>query len=185
MLPVPVSGTGIEAHLRIGGIAGVLDLTTSELADHLCGRPTPAGLDRLTTAGLLGIPQVICPGGLDAVTLSPTGVIPERFASRRLHPFTPTVPLMRTTPEENDTLGKQIAERASAARGPTAIMLPLRGVSMLDSEGGPFWWPEADAALFASIRQWAYGVEVIELDCHINDFEFARTAVEKLLDLLR
>jgi uncharacterized protein (UPF0261 family) len=180
VLTVPVGGLGIEAVLRAGGVVGVLDLCTSELADHLCGLPTPAGHDRLTTAALFGIPQVISVGGLDAVTFGPTDAIPEKYRGRRFHER-----LMRTSPEENDKLGKQIAERASAARGPTAILLPLRGVSSQDVAGGPHWWPEADAALFESIQQWVYGVGVIELNCHINDVGFAKVAAEKLLEFFR
>jgi uncharacterized protein (UPF0261 family) len=92
---------------------------------------------------------------------------------------------MRTTPEENDIIGKEIAEKASAARSSTAILLPLRGVSAIDAEGKPFWWPEADQALFASIRNWVSpGVDVIELDLHINDPLFAAAAAERLLRMM-
>ena len=91
---------------------------------------------------------------------------------------------MRTTPEENDRLGLEIAQKACAAKGPTAILLPLRGVSALDIAGGPFWWPEADAALFQSLRNWIAGVELIELDLHIDDLEFGKVAAETLLRLM-
>ena len=104
----------------------------------------------------------------------------------RLHVHNPQVTLMRTTPEENDRLGKEIAEKASAARGPTAILVPLRGVSAIDREGQPFWWPEADAALFASLRQWVGpGVELVELDLHVNDPAFAEAAAGTLLRLMK
>jgi uncharacterized protein (UPF0261 family) len=93
---------------------------------------------------------------------------------------------MRTTPEENDQLGKEIAEKASAAKGPTVVLVPLRGVSAIDKEGQPFWWPEADQALFASIRAWiSPRVELIELDLHINDPAFAEDAGRHLLRLIR
>jgi uncharacterized protein (UPF0261 family) len=92
---------------------------------------------------------------------------------------------MRTTPDENDQLGKEIAQKASAAKGPTAVLVPLRGVSAIDAEGQPFWWPEADAALFASLRQWmSPHVELIEVDLHINDPAFAETATRMLLRML-
>jgi uncharacterized protein (UPF0261 family) len=92
---------------------------------------------------------------------------------------------MRTTPEENEKLGKEIAFKASAAKGPTAILIPLRGVSAIDAEGKPFWWPEADRALFESIRHWiAPHVELIELDMHINDPPFAEACARKLLELM-
>jgi uncharacterized protein (UPF0261 family) len=96
------------------------------------------------------------------------------------------VTLMRTTPAEMDRLGKELAEKASAANGPTAVMLPLRGVSAIDAEGKSFWWPEADAALFQSVRNWiSPGVDVTELELHINDPAFAAACAEKLLKLMR
>lgn len=179
-----VGGKTMEGLIRDGLVSGVLDITTTELADELCGGVMAAGPDRLTAAGLKGVPQVISVGALDMVNFGPPDTVPERFKSRKFHQHNPTVTLMRTTPEENDKLGKQIAERASAARGPTAILLPLRGVSALDYEGGPFWWPEADAALFQSLRNWTHGVELVELDCHINDAHFAEAAAVTLLRLM-
>jgi uncharacterized protein (UPF0261 family) len=92
---------------------------------------------------------------------------------------------MRTTPEENDRLGKEIAQKASAARGPTAVFVPLRGVSALDREGQPFWWPEADQALFQSLRHWmSPHVRLVELDLHVNDPAFAQAMADFLLECL-
>ncbi len=111
--------------------------------------------------------------------------MPEKFKDRRFYQHNPNVTLMRTTPAENDRLGKQIAEKASAARGPTAILVPLRGVSAIDREGQPFWWPEADQALFQSLRNWVGPmVQLIELDLHINDAVFAEAAARQLLAYL-
>lgn len=188
VLTFHATGTGgraMEGLIRDGLVNGVLDLTTTELADELVGGVMAAGPDRLTAAAIAGIPQVISVGALDMVNFGPPDTIPEKFKGRRFHHHNPTVTLMRTTPEENDRLGKEIAEKACAARGPTAILLPLRGVSAIDREGGPFWWPEADAALFQSLRNWVYGVELIELDCHINDPAFARAAVDTLRRLMK
>lgn len=183
------TGTGgmtMESFIADGLITGVLDLTTTELADEQVGGILSAGRDRLTAAGLAGVPQVISLGALDMVNFGPPDTVPERFRGRRFYQHNPTVTLMRTTPEENDRLGKEIAEKASAARGPTAVLVPLRGVSAIDMEGQPFWWPEADGALFQSLRNWmAPQVDVIELDLHINDPAFAQTAVHTLLQLLR
>ena len=183
------TGTGgltMESFIQDGMIRGVLDITTTELADELVGGILTAGRDRLTAAGLHGVPQVISLGALDMVNFGPPETVPQRFETRRLYHHNPTVTLMRTTPDENDRLGKEIAEKASAARGPTAILVPLRGVSAIDREGQPFWWPEADQALFQSLRHWlAPQVELIELDLHINDPEFAESAVQKLLGLMR
>jgi uncharacterized protein (UPF0261 family) len=181
------TGTGgrtMEELIAEGQFDGVLDITTTELADELVGGVMPAGPDRLTAAALRGIPQVISVGALDMVNFGARNTVPAKFAGRRFHEHTATVTLMRTTPEENDRLGQEIAQKACAAKGPTAILLPLRGVSGLDAEGGPFWWPEADDALFQSLRNWIAGVELIELDLHINDPEFARVAAQTLRRLM-
>jgi uncharacterized protein (UPF0261 family) len=182
------TGTGgltMESFIADGLISGVLDLTTTELADELVGGELTAGRDRLTAAGLRGVPQVISLGALDMVNFGPPPSVPEKFRSRRLHQHNPHVTLMRTTPEENDRLGKEIAEKASAARGPTAVLVPLRGVSAIDKEGEPFWWPEADQALFQSLRNWmSPHVRLLELDLHINDPAFAQNAAHTLLEFL-
>jgi len=182
------TGTGgrtMESFVADGLIAGVLDLTTTELADELVGGILSAGRDRLTAAGLHGRPQAISLGALDMVNFGPPDTVPEKFRARRFYQHNPTVTLMRTTPEENDRLGKEIAQKASAARGPTAVLVPLRGVSAIDKEGQPFWWPEADRALFQSLRNWmSPDVPLIEVDTHINDPEFAELAARTLLDLM-
>jgi uncharacterized protein (UPF0261 family) len=178
-------GMTMESFLHDGLIAGVLDLTTTELADELVGGVLSAGRDRLTAAALRGVPQVISLGALDMVNFGPPDTVPEKFRGRRFYPHNPTVTLMRTTPEENDELGKEIAHKASAARGPTAVLVPLRGVSAIDAEGQPFWWPEADAALFQSLRNWmSPHVRLTELDLHINDPAFAEAAARTLLGLI-
>ena len=183
------TGTGgmtMESFVRDGLVRGVLDVTTTELADELVGGILTAGRDRLTAAGLRGVPQVISLGALDMVNFGPPETVPEKFRGRRFYQHNPTVTLMRTTPEENDALGKEIALKASAARGPVAVLVPRRGVSALDAEGKPFWWPEADAALFQSLRNWmSPGVELIEVDLHINDPAFAKAAADALLGFMR
>jgi uncharacterized protein (UPF0261 family) len=182
------TGTGgltMESFISDGLIQGVLDLTTTELADELVGGILSAGKDRLTAAGLRGVPQVISLGALDMVNFGPRDSVPESFAQRRFYQHNSAVTLMRTNPVENDQLGKEIAQKASAARGPTAVMVPLRGVSAIDSEGQPFWWPEADQALFQSLRNWmSPHVKLLEIDLHINDPEFARVAVATLAELI-
>jgi uncharacterized protein (UPF0261 family) len=182
------TGTGgmtMESFVRDGLIRGVLDITTTELADELVGGVLTAGRERLTAAGLAGVPQVISLGALDMVNFGPPDTVPEKFRARRFYQHNPSVTLMRTTPDENDRLGREIAEKASAARGPTAVLVPLRGVSAIDREGQPFWWPEADQALFQSLRQWmSPHVRLIELELHINDPDFAGTAARTLLEMM-
>jgi uncharacterized protein (UPF0261 family) len=182
------TGTGgltMESFISDGLIQGVLDLTTTELADELVGGILSAGKDRLTGAGLQGVPQVISLGALDMVNFGPRDTVPAAFSGRRFYQHNPSVTLMRTTPEENDQLGKEIAHKASAARGPTAVLVPLRGVSAIDRPGEPFWWPEADQALFQSLRSWmSPHVRLLELDLHINDPAFAELAVSTLMEFL-
>jgi uncharacterized protein (UPF0261 family) len=119
------------------------------------------------------------------VNFGPLETVPERFRSRQLYQHNPTVTLMRTTAEELDTIGKELAEKACAAGGPTRVLLPLRGVSAIDREGQPFWNPTADAALFQSLRNWIYPPELlVEIDAHINDPLFAAAAAKELLGML-
>jgi len=183
------TGTGgrtMEELIRDGLIAGVLDLTTTELADELVGGILNAGPDRLTAAAIAGVPQVVSVGALDMVNFGPLDTVPEKFRGRRLHLHNPNVTLMRTTPEEMDRLGLEIAQKVCASRGPTSLMLPLKGVSAIDAEGKPFWWPEANAALTQSIRNWVSpDIDLVEIDAHINDREFAETAARKLLQLMK
>jgi len=180
-----IGGRTMEGLIRDGLIAGVLDITTTELADELAGGILSAGPDRLTAAAIAAVPQVISLGALDMVNFGPPETVPERYKRRLFHQHNPNVTLMRTTPEEMDRLGKEIAEKTSAASSPTSVLVPLRGVSAIDAEGKSFWWPEADAALFQSVRNWiAPYVELIELDHHINDPAFAEACANKLLELM-
>jgi uncharacterized protein (UPF0261 family) len=188
MLVFHATGTGgqtMESFIQDGLISGVLDITTTELADELVGGVLTAGPNRLTAAGSAGVPQVISVGAIDMVNFGLPDTVPGQFKSRRFYQHNPTVTLMRTTPEENDQLGKEIALKASAAKGPTAIVLPLQGVSAIDAAGRPFWWPEADRALFESIRLWrSPHVKLVELDLHINDREFAEVVSKTLLAMM-
>jgi uncharacterized protein (UPF0261 family) len=182
------TGTGgrtMESFIADGLICGVLDITTTELADELVGGILSAGSDRLTAAGLRGVPQVISAGALDMVNFGPRDTVPAQFRDRRFYQHNANVTLMRTTLEENDRLGREIAAKASAATGPTALVLPLHGVSAIDAEGQPFWWPEADEALFEAIRRHVRPhVRLIEVAAHINDPAFAGCATRTLLDML-
>ncbi len=178
-------GQAMESLIAEGLIAGVLDMTTTELADELVGGILSAGPNRLTAAGQRGVPQVISVGALDMVNFGPRDTVPAKFAHRQFYEHNPTVTLMRTTAEENALLGAEIGRKACAATGPTVIFLPLRGVSAIDAEGKPFDDPTARAALFEGIRQQGGNVERHELDHHINDPQFAAAAARKLLELLR
>jgi uncharacterized protein (UPF0261 family) len=174
-------GRAMEGLMDSGFIQGVLDVTTTELCDDLVGGVLSAGPDRLEAAGRLGLPQVVSCGALDMVNFGARDTVPPRFADRNLYVHNPSVTLMRTTPEECAELGRRIARKLSAATGPTALFLPLGGVSMIDAEGQPFHDPEADAALFDALREGLDGhVELVEMDCNVNDPEFAAAMVDKL-----
>jgi uncharacterized protein (UPF0261 family) len=140
-----------------------------------------AGSDRLEAAGRAGLPQVVSLGALDMVNFGARDTVPPQFENRNLYVHNPSITLMRTTAEENAELGRRIAAKLSAATGRVALFVPLKGVSMIDAEGQPFHDPEADAALFAALREGAGGnIELIEMDCNVNDPEFADAMVAKL-----
>lgn len=179
-------GRALESLARSRMLAGVLDLTTTELADDLVGGVLTAGPDRLTAAGAAGIPQVVSLGALDMVNFGPPETVPERFANRTFFLHNPAVTLMRTTAEENAVLGRRLGAKLAAATGPTALVVPRNGVSALDADGMPFRDEFADAALFDAaldaVRDSA--VTVLDEDAHINDKDLAVRAANLLNDLI-
>ena len=177
-------GQAMEALIADGLISGVLDITTTELADELVGGILSAGPDRLTAAGREGVPQVISVGATDMVNFGPRDDIPPRFADRLFYEHNPTVTLMRTTVEENRRLGREIAEKAAASTGLTTLMLPLCGVSAIDCADQPFDDPEARDALFTAIRDHHGTAELLELPHHVNDPEFADATATRLIELI-
>ena len=147
-----------------------------------------AGLNRLSrllfarAAGKMGVPTVVAPGCLDMVNFGEPATVPARFAGRLFYHHNPQVTLMRTSPEECVELGRILAEKVNAYTGPVTVLLPLRGVSVISAEGGPFYSPEADEALFRSIREHlAPHIPLIEIDAVINDPVFAKTCADALL----
>lgn len=178
-------GRSMEALIEAGFIAGSLDVTTTEWADELVGGVLGAGPHRLEAAGAKPIPQVVSLGALDMVNFGPKETVPERFRDRTLYVHNATVTLMRTTPAECAELGRIVAEKLTAARGPTALFVPLRGVSMIAVEGKPFYDPAADAALIRGLKEHlGPNVELHELDMEINDPRFAEAMAERLHQLL-
>lgn len=183
------TGTGgktMERLIEDGYFEGVLDLTTTEWCDELVGGVLNAGENRLEAAGKAKIPQVVSVGALDMVNFGPIDTVPSEFKDRNLYKHNPTVTLMRTTVEENKKLGKIISEKLNQTKGPTALMIPLNGVSMIDAEGQPFYGKEEDEMLFKTINENIDRgkVELIEMDNNINDEEFAIAAAKKLLELI-
>ena len=179
-------GRTMEELIRAGFVAGVLDLTTTELADELAGGVLSAGPNRLEAAGETGVPQVVSLGALDMVNFGARESIPAKYAERKLYPHNPLVTLMRTTREENAELGRIIAAKLSKAKGPTVLMIPKKGVSAIDLEGKPFYDAEADEALFAALRKnITPNVTLVELDADINSDAFATEAANRLLALVK
>jgi uncharacterized protein (UPF0261 family) len=182
------TGTGgrtMESLIASGFITANLDITTTELADHVCGGLLSAGPDRMMAAARAGIPTILVPGCVDMCNFWGLETVPERYHERNLYKWNPNVTLMRTSPEENTRIGAMIATAANTSQGPVAILLPLKGVSQLDSPGGPYWDPEADAACYNAIKvNLRPDIPVIEMDCNINDPEFADKAVEVLLGMI-
>ena len=179
-------GQSLEALVDGGFLAGVLDLTTTELADELVGGVLSAGPGRLEAAGAAGLPQVVSLGALDMVNFGPRDTVPAAFEGRNLYVHNPTVTLMRTSPEECRELGRQIGRKLSAATGPTALFVPLRGVSLIAVEGQPFHDPAADAALREGLaEELDGGVELHELDLDVNDEAFALAMADRLHEMVR
>jgi uncharacterized protein (UPF0261 family) len=179
-------GQALEALARSGMLVGVLDITTTELADDLVGGVLSAGPERLTAAGASGVPQVVSLGALDMVNFGPEDTVPAQFADRQFFVHNPTVTLMRTTTEENAELGRRIGAKLAGAGGPTVLVVPRGGVSLLDAPGQAFHDPEADAALFDAVTEGVAGsdVVVIDTDVNVNDPELARRMADELHALI-
>ena len=184
------TGTGgrtMESLVREGLVDGVLDITTTEWADAVCGGVFSAGSERLSAAGAMGLPHLIVPGCVDMVNFGGPETVPQKYrdAGRLFYEWNPSVTLMRTSIEENQEMGRIFAAKANVATGPVAFLLPLQGVSILDGEGQLFCNRAADQAMFQAIREnLNEGIPVYEQDNNINDPEFSTRAVEIMLELI-
>jgi uncharacterized protein (UPF0261 family) len=182
-----VGGRSMEKLVDSGQLAAVIDLTTTEVCDLLMGGVFPATEDRFGAIIRSRVPYVGSTGALDMVNFGAPDTIPERYRNRKFHVHNPQVTLMRTTPEENERIGRWIGERLNRMDGPVRFFLPEGGVSALDTAGQPFWDPEADAALFGalerSVRQTS-SRQLIRLRHNINEPEFASAIVNALRPLL-
>jgi uncharacterized protein (UPF0261 family) len=182
------TGTGgktMESLVEEGLVTAVLDITTTELADELCGGVFTAGPTRLEAPGKRGIPHLIVPGCLDMVNFGPLETVPERYRDGKLVVWNPTVTLLRTNPEQNAELGRMVADKANRAKGPVRFLIPRRGWSILDSPGNEFWWPEADEAFLKTLKEnLRPDIPLTEMDANINDEAFADQAVDQLLEMI-
>ena len=180
------TGTGgrtMESLIESGMVAGILDVTTTELADELAGGVLTAGPNRLDAMSKAGVPAVLAPGCLDMINFGERDTVPSRFKNRAIYEHNAQVTLVRTSPEECGQLGKILAEKTNANKAPASILIPTRAVSVISAPGGVFHSPAADSKLFEAIRKESE-VEVIELPTEINSEEFAAACVKTLLRLM-
>ncbi len=179
------TGTGgrtMESIIESGMVAGVLDITTTEWADELVGGFLGAGPTRLEAAARHGVPAIVTPGCLDMVNFHGPETVPAKFKGRNFYPHNPQVTLMRTSPEECAQLGRIIAEKVSLSQAAVTVLLPLKAISVISAAGQKFHDPAADKALFNAIKSnLRKGIEVIEMDCAINDAAFAEACAKALL----
>ncbi len=179
-------GAAMENLIRAGQFEGVLDLTTTELADELCGGVLSAGPERLRAAGLTGTPAVVAPGCLDMVNFWAMDTVPEKYRERTLYAWNPNVTLMRTTADENRRLAITVADRLNAGTGPTAVFIPSGGFSELDVDGGEFWSPEADGAFIAELKTALRpDIPITIFDVDVNAPSFAEAMARELITLVR
>lgn len=183
------TGTGgktMESLAASGFFAGVLDITTTEWADELCGGVLSAGPQRLEAAAKAGLPQIVTPACIDMVNFWAPETIPAKYKDRLFYHWNPNVTLMRTTPEENAQLGKIFAEKLNAASGPVEVFIPMGGFSEVDAPGKPFWWPEADQAFVDALKEnLRAGIPVTILPNNVNDPEFSGLLAQTLLKMLK
>ncbi|MGY3394539.1 uncharacterized protein (UPF0261 family)/ABC-type branched-subunit amino acid transport system ATPase component [Bradyrhizobium sp. USDA 3311] len=173
-----VGGRSMEKLVETGQLAGVIDLTTTEVCDLLMGGVFPATEDRFGAIIRTRAPYVGSVGALDMVNFGAPDTIPERYRGRKFHVHNPQVTLMRTTAEENERIGRWIGEKLNQIDGPVRFFLPEGGVSALDTRGQPFWDPDADAALFRTLERTVRQTgnrQLIRVPRNINDPEFAST----------
>jgi uncharacterized protein (UPF0261 family) len=179
-------GRSMEALMRSGHITASLDITTTELIDELAGGTMSAGPDRLEAAGDMGLPQVVSLGGADQIAFAPPGSMPAEYANRAHYSHNPTVTTVRTSVDENIQFGRLVAEKLNRATGPLTVFIPLRGTTQYSAPGEVFNDPEADEALFSTLRaNLDPGIEVIEMDTDINDPEFGLAMARRLDELYR
>ena len=183
------TGTGgktMEALIDAGFFAGVLDLTTTEYCDEVVGGILAAGPDRCGAAIRQKVPQVVSVGACDMVNFGEMDSVPEQFRGRNLYKHNRAVTLMRTTVEENVEIAHRLAEKWNGARRKMVLLLPKKGVSMIDAEGQPFDGPEERKTLFDTLKKEIHNdnVEIVEMDNNINDENFALTAAKTLLELM-
>lgn len=178
-------GKSMETLIDSGYIKGVLDITTTEWADELCGGVLSAGRARLDAAAKAGIPQVVTPACIDMCNFWTPETVPEKYKDRLFYNWNPNVTLMRTTPKENAEMGRIFAEKLNGSQGPVAVLIPMGGFSEVDAPGKPFWWPEADQAFVEGLKSMLRAdIPVVMMNNNVNDPEFSARVAQTLLKML-
>ena len=184
----PANGAGgrsMESLIANGEFDGVIDLTTTEMADLLLDGTASAGEDRLTAAGAVGIPQAIAPGAVDMANFGPPESMPNHLAGRTTYRHTPMTTLVRTSPDETAEIAHQTAARLNRSTGPVAIFWPGQGVSDYDRPGNPFHDPVANVSWRDAMKQTLRAdIPVLATDFHINDPEFGELCADWMIDQL-
>ena len=189
VLTFHATGTGgrtMESLIASGMVSGVLDITTTEIADELCGGVLSAGPTRLEAAGIADLPAIVVPGCVDMINFGPREQMPTALQSRRLYQHNDQVTLMRSTAEENRQIAVFIADKLNAYRNPPTVLLPLKGVSVVAEAGGPFHDAEADRVLFSTLEERLNPqIRLVKADLAINDPAFATLCATELKSLLQ
>jgi uncharacterized protein (UPF0261 family) len=165
-------GRGFERFVGEGRVFGAFDITTSEIADEVCGGVLSAGSGRLTAAGAAGVPQVVLPGGIDFINFGAVATVPDRYAERARIEHTSTVTLVRTSAEDNRAIARAMAERLNRATAHAMVLVPLQGFSAVSGPGAPFADSDADAAFLEELTDLFDG-EIRTVDAQINSAEVA------------
>jgi uncharacterized protein (UPF0261 family) len=182
--PNGTGGRAMEEMVEEGILNGVLDMTTHELIDELVGGLHRAGPNRLEAAGRKGVPQVVVPGSIDFIVTGPASSLSPEYRNRKYIPHNPNITLVKTSPEEMRMVGKVMASKLNDAKGPTIVMIPLRGFSYPNRKGEAFYDEEGNRAFITILKENLNAIKVIEIDAHINDPEFANEAAQTMEKLL-
>lgn len=178
-------GRAMEQMMKEGIIGAVLDYSTIEVSNEMFDALLAGGEERLTTAGKLGIPQVLCPGALEVLVFNEPETVPNKYQSRTLIPHSPQITDVRLNGEEMAEVGREIARRLQHTNDKAIFMIPTGGYDSYAVEGGGFHDPEADAAFVTELKANLPGnIEVVERDTHIEDPTFATEAAEQLIELM-
>ena len=183
---VGTGGRAMERMMREGVIGAVLDYSTIEVSNEMHHALLAGGPDRLTTAGTLGLPQVLCPGAIEVLVFNEPETVPEKYRDRRLVRHSPQITDLRLTKPEMTEVGREVARRLQATRGDAVFLIPKAGYDSYAISGEAFFDPAADEAFVVALREGAPAtIRIVERDLDINDPAFATEAATTLIGLMQ